>query len=287
MPIEQYSHLALYVCFFRLLHSGHLFGEQTSEIANQLIVQFYKDVEIFYKNSLTFKLHLHLHLSSMYNTHGALCHLGCFSQESLIGFVSDNHHGSRFHGNSIVHFYNIDFCLHDKKKQNTVVDGPCDPTDTPRNSYGYLKEFHSRVCGCDHFVLCVKAYRRYIIHQRMYHSLLYTKRQSSISYIVQYISTFNDPKKRFGIVDLFFISNGFSYAAIKYYPFKQLYSEFFQGSSYYQLLKEPIDRLYFVLDKCYCELEIVSVERILNHCIVIEKKHYLLVTNILSYNEHD
>lgn len=287
MEVEQYSHLALYICFIRLLHSGDVFGEKTGEIADRLFIQFYKDVEIFYNNSLTFKLHLHMHLSLIYKTHGSLCNLGCFGQESLIGFVSDSHHGTRFHGDSIVHFYNIDFAIQNKKKQHIVVDGPYDLTDTPTNAHDRLSNFHSIMCGCDYLNLCVKTYRRFIIHKNMFHSLLYAKRHKSISYFVRYSSVYNGNENRFGTIDFFFVSNGFSYAAIKYHRLKILFSDFFEGSSYYDLLKEPVDHLYFVIEKCYSELEIVSIDRILNHCVIIEKDDFILVTNILSYDEHD
>ncbi|CAF3738937.1 unnamed protein product [Rotaria socialis] len=117
MQIEQYSHLALYVCAMRLLHSGDVFDDKTSEVADQLFTEFYKDHELFYKTSQSLKLHLHAHFASLYETHGSLCNLGCFGQESFIGSVSSNHHGTQFYGDSITHFYNIDFAIQDKKKE--------------------------------------------------------------------------------------------------------------------------------------------------------------------------
>ncbi|CAF3168686.1 unnamed protein product, partial [Rotaria sp. Silwood2] len=127
MHIEQYSHLTLYICALRLLHSGHIFHDETSVIANQLFVEFYKDHELFYQSCQSLKLHLHIHLASLYKTHGSLCNIGCFGQESFIGFISNNHHGTRFYGDSIVHFYNIDFAIQNRKKENKTIDGPFDP----------------------------------------------------------------------------------------------------------------------------------------------------------------
>ena len=90
MNIEQYSHLALYVCAIRLLHSIHVFNNRTSEIANQLFLEFYKDHELFYKYLQSLKLHSHTHFGTLYTSHGSLCNLGCFGQESSISFVSSN-----------------------------------------------------------------------------------------------------------------------------------------------------------------------------------------------------
>jgi hypothetical protein len=287
MQIEQYSHLALYVCAMRLLHSGHVFNDETSKIADQLFIEFYKDHELFYEYCQNLKLHLHVHFSSLYETHGSLCHLGCFGQESFIGFVSGNHHGTRFQGDSIIHFYNIDFAIQNKKQQKTILNGPYDLVVTLASYYDHLNHFHSITCTCNDLNSCCKIYRRFIIHNQMFHSLLYNKRHKSISYFVQYSSTHDAQKKRFGIVDLFFISNGFGYAIIKYHRVKQLFSDTFKNASYYDLLKKPIDYLYFILEKNHCQLDVVLVDWVLNHCIVVEKNDYLFVTNILSYSEHD
>jgi hypothetical protein len=287
MGSEHYAHLALYVCAMRLLHSGHVFDNKTSEIADQLFVQFYKDHELFYEYSQSLKLHLHIHLSSLYKTHGSLCNLGCFGQESLIGFVSGNHHGTRFHGDSIVHFYNIDFAIQNKKQQKTSVNGPYDPISALGSHYDYLEDFHTILCTCNDLNSCLKIYRRFTIGNKMFHSLLYNKRHNSVSYFVQYFSGDNVQEKRFGIIELFFVSNGRGYAVIKYHRVKELFSNTFKKSSYYHLLKEPVDYLYFMLEKSHCQLNIIPSDLILNHCIVVEKDDHLFVTNILSYNEHD
>ncbi|CAF4927705.1 unnamed protein product, partial [Rotaria socialis] len=270
MQIEQYSHLALYVCAMRLLHSGDVFDDKTSEVADQLFTEFYKDHELFYKTSQSLKLHLHAHFASLYETHGSLCNLGCFGQESFIGSVSSNHHGTQFYGDSITHFYNIDFAIQDKKKGKTKLNGPCDQASTSSSDYDYLMNFHSLNCTCNDLNSCIKIYRRFINYDKMFHSLLD-----------------NAQVQRFGAIDLFFMFNGFGYALIKYYPVKEFFSDAFKMSNYYYLLKRPVDYLYFILEKSHCQHDVVPIDPIVNHCIVVEKNDYLFVTNILSYNEHD
>ena len=93
---ERYGYLGLYICAIRLLHSGHLFGDETSKVADCLFTRFYKDHELFYKRLQNFKLYLHSHFSNLYETHGSLCNLGCFGQENLIGFISANRHVTRY-----------------------------------------------------------------------------------------------------------------------------------------------------------------------------------------------
>lgn len=37
LSIDQYAHMALYTCAIRLLHSGNLFGSETSVVAGELL----------------------------------------------------------------------------------------------------------------------------------------------------------------------------------------------------------------------------------------------------------
>ena len=110
----------LYVCAIRLLHSGHVFGDRTSEIDNRLFSTFCKYHELFYTQLQNLKLHLYAHYGSVYETHGSLSNLGCFGQENFIGFVSASYHGTRYHGDSITYYYNVDFSIQNKKQARTT-----------------------------------------------------------------------------------------------------------------------------------------------------------------------
>ncbi|CAF3422229.1 unnamed protein product [Rotaria sp. Silwood2] len=101
LPLEKLAHLALYVCSIRLLHEQVLLGDETGIIADQLFSKFYEDHEQHYNGLQNYVLHLHVHYSKMYKNHGALANIGCFGQEDLIGNVSSNHHGTRYHGELI------------------------------------------------------------------------------------------------------------------------------------------------------------------------------------------
>ncbi|CAF1294231.1 unnamed protein product [Didymodactylos carnosus] len=60
---QQLSHLSLFICAIRLLHSQPTFGKATSQIADQLFNQFYRDHNLYYTGLQNFVLHLHAHYS--------------------------------------------------------------------------------------------------------------------------------------------------------------------------------------------------------------------------------
>ena len=287
LPIEQYAHLALYVCGMRLLHSGDLFGDQTSKIANRLLSRFHEDHERFYVQSQSFKLHLHSHYAALYESHGALSNLGCFGQESFIGAVSTNYHGTRYYGDSICHYFNIDTSIQGKTDDHIARNGPQDESSIPAKTYDAVKSFHRTQCNCEHVNSCCTVYHRFLIHDAMYHCLLYKKRKNSVSYFVRYSLRNDVQDELFGIIDMFFIHKGLGYAVILNHQIKDLCSNGFLDSPYYHLLKKPLDRLYFIVEKDYCQVHVVRTDDISNHCIVVRKNDYLFVSNFLSYNEHD
>ena len=287
LPIERLGHLALYVCSIRLLHHGHVLGEETNKVADQLFTQFYIDHELFYADLQNFKLHLHSHYSTMYRMHGALSNVSCFGPEDLIGSVSSNVHGTRSFGESIAYYYNIEFHLSDKKQQATTINGPHDLSPTMANDYDDVREVHASVCICDQVNLCCAIYRRFIIREAMFHSLSYPKKQSSISYFVTYAPGNDAQDRRFGIVEYFFTCVDVGYAVIRHHRVNRLYSESFKMSGYYFLLRKSLDFLYFVLEKNHCGLDIVRTDSIISHCIVFDKSDHLLVAPFTSYSEHD
>lgn len=287
LPIEQLAHLALYVCMIRLLHHGDTFEERTSEFANRLFTEFYKDHDLFYDDLQNFKLHLHSHYSTMYDMHGAFSTVNCFGPEDFIGSVSANSHGTRYYGDSITYYYNVEFHLQNKKKQIEVTNGPYDLSSTSAGDIDCIQSIHTTLCGCDRLNLCCSIYRRFIIRGAMFHSLNYHKRQKSISYFVQYLFDNEANDYRFGAIEFFFTCSTQSYAAIRYHRVKYLYSDVFKFSSYYYLLQRPLDSLYYILERDHHQLNIIQTDLIVSHCIVIEKDDHLFVTPFSSYHEHD
>jgi hypothetical protein len=271
----------------RLLHSGDVLDDQTSVVADLLLSQFHEDHEMFYTMSQSFKLHLHSHYASLYVSHGSLCHLGCFGQESFIGTVSANYHGTRYYGDSICYYYNIDSSIQSKKGEPVVRNGPYDSSSMSASTFDAVTYFHHTQCNCDLIDRCCTVYHRFVIRDEMFHSLLYKKRQKSISYFVQY-SMSNDPKNGlFGIIELFFTYKDLGYAIIRNHRVKDRYSNTFINTSYYHSLKTAIDRLYFLLEKDHRTVHIVRTDFIISHCVIVEKTDHLFVSNVLTYNEHD
>jgi hypothetical protein len=287
LPIDQYAHLAMYICSMRLLHSCDVLGDQTSVVADLLLAQFHEDHELFYTMSQSFKLHLHSHYAALYESHGSLSHLGCFGQESFIGTVSANYHGTRYYGDSICYYYNIDSSIQSKKGQSVTKNGPCDQSSMSARTFDHLTCFHRAECNCADIDRCCTVYLRFVIQDSMFHCLLYKKRQQSISYFVQYTMV-NAPKiGLFGMVELFFTYKGMGYAIIRNHPSKDPYSNTFLRTSYYHSLETVIDRFYFILEKDHRQIHIVQTDRIISHCVIVEKPDYLFVSNVLAYDEHD
>lgn len=284
---NAYGHFLLFTCAIRLLHSGHLFGERTCSIAETLLQRFHSDHDIFFNGLKSFKLHLHSHLTAVYENYGSLSYLGCFGQESLIGFMSKNYHQVRNYGDAITYFFNIDFVLNGRHKTEKVNDGPRDRSSVSPSSIPSIIEFHSRFCRCEKIDQCCTLFRRCIINERMFHSLLFLRRQNAISYFVTYSNDDDDTLIHFGIIECFFIWKLDCYAIIKHHPIRHRASYLLKLSPYYELLKEPIDRLYYVLEKFDDRFDIVDVTQIRNHCIIVEKPNYLFASAVLSYDEHD
>ncbi|CAF1134088.1 unnamed protein product [Adineta steineri] len=166
---QRLAHLALFVCFIR----------------------YYEDHEIYFDKLQNLVLHLHTHFDQIFNHHGSLCYLGTFSQEDFIGAISKNHHGSRCHGELIVYYYEIDFVLQNitlpNNSQNShYVNGTIDPTQATASMLRDIHRHHLNMCGCDKPDECVRIFRRCLIDRKMYHSLIYFRRNLSVSYFVQY-----------------------------------------------------------------------------------------------------
>ncbi|CAF2110347.1 unnamed protein product [Rotaria magnacalcarata] len=124
---EQLSHFALYVCSMRLYHSEPpMFGEETPTLANQLFIQYYKDHRNFYTGIQNYVLYLHYHYMQQYFNYGSMSHTGCFSQEDLIGHISSNTHGATNYSDLIIHYYNIDFFMHNRipQKKQEIISKP-------------------------------------------------------------------------------------------------------------------------------------------------------------------
>ncbi|CAF3318181.1 unnamed protein product [Rotaria socialis] len=202
---EQYAHLVLYVIVIRLLHSGHIFGNKTNKIADRIFSRFYVDHELFYDKLQPLKLHLHAHYSYMYETHDSLCNLGCFGQESFIGAISSEHHGTRYYRDSITYYYNIDLCIQRKKIRKATIDGPHDLSFTTTNDYDYMNQIHSSLCMRNDLSSCCLIYRQFIMKNEIFHSLIYNRRQTSVSYFAQYSLANDAIEYRFGIIELFFL----------------------------------------------------------------------------------
>ncbi|CAF3601711.1 unnamed protein product [Rotaria socialis] len=197
LPKEQLAHLSLYVCSIRIIHGKKCFGDKSSSMSKELFLTYYQDHSIYFEKLHNLVLHLHVHFDQLFDKHVSLCYLGTFGQEDLIGSISKNYHGTRFHGQLITYYYEIDFALRNKASSHDAtdeknIDGPLDQTDLSSMTHDIIQH-----------------------HLTVYHSLIYTRRNSTISFLVQYYTNQGDPS--FGKIRYFFTSNNKTYAVIDHH----------------------------------------------------------------------
>ncbi|CAF3190019.1 unnamed protein product, partial [Rotaria socialis] len=219
LPKEQLAHLSLYVCSIRIIHGKKCFGDKSSSMSKELFLTYYQDHSIYFEKLHNLVLHLHVHFDQLFDKHVSLCYLGTFGQEDLIGSISKNYHGTRFHGQLITYYYEIDFALRNKASSHDAtdeknIDGPLDQTDLSSMTHDIIQH-HLTVCNCGNFDQCLRIYRRCVIDKNVYHSLIYTRRNSTISFLVQYYTNQGDPS--FGKIRYFFTSNNKTYAVIDHH----------------------------------------------------------------------
>lgn len=153
----------------------------------------------------------------------------------------------------------------------------------------FVSVHHKNTCNCNLPIKrCLRFYQRYVILGRTFHSLSYNKRGSSNSYVVQYSSTSLVNDICFGEVIIFYQDQFNSYALVKQYSIKCLFSDYFKPSKYYKTICEPIDAFFFILVPAETYI-CLPVKNILKHCVVFQNDNCksVIVTPISSYDEHD
>ena len=115
----------------------------------------------------------------------------------------------------------------------------------------------------------------------------YLKQKNSISYFIQYSTSFNE--FNFGKVVLFFTLHNRNLALIQSFINYKSYSTYFKQSCYYNLIKKPMDLYYVVLKETntFCLLEI---NKITTHVIPFKNGQdisTIIVTPVYCTSEHD
>lgn len=186
--------------------------------------------------------------------------------------------------------FQIDFALRNMRSANDSstshdTDGPCDQAELTASLVDDMALHHTCICGCSDPDQCMVLFRRCVIKKRMFHSLMYFRRNSAVSYFVLYRRYKSDLS--FGKIRVFFTFNREAFAFIEHHRMRNKFSEFLALSPYHEVLSKPIDCFYFVLHQKSSSLHCVCINSIENHCIVNEVNDCLIVTPLSSYNEHD
>ncbi|CAF2195570.1 unnamed protein product [Rotaria magnacalcarata] len=272
----------------QLFHGPRTLGDETEIIANEAMINYYRDHQSFYASIQNFVLHLHVHYANQYRLHGSLSNLGTFGQESLLGHFAKNRHGTHHFGELITNNYNVDFTIHNQPNSHSSsrtieVDGLFDVHESSIS--GALHECHNALCSCDKIDQCISIYRRCRLKHMVYHSLLYRRRGSSVSYFVQYSKGHDD--NLFGKIDLFFKCNNKNFALIHNHRLKRLFTDYFLSSNYHDILLKALNVYFYVLHHTSTLTDVVTVDNISNMCVVFTFNDSLVVTPLSSSYEHD
>ena len=291
LPVDLLTLITLFVTAIRLLHGQPLFGRNTANVAHDLFLRYYSQFDQFFPGHLNLTLHQHLHFKEQYLRFGSLSHTGSFGQESLIGYIGSNCQGTRYLGENICYNYSLDFTLHhhpDDVSSSQDCDGPVDREHRFDFSlHSPVSEVHTRLCGCPSIGQCVRGYQRCRANRKIFHSLSYSRRRKSVSYFVRCRDTDSDDLF-FGKIVIFFVCKHRAFALTQIYPRQDSFSDFFRSSLSYFLLKNAVDRLFFLLSSTPClELRAVPMDSVVDHCIVFNHEHYLIATSVSSYDEHN
>lgn len=291
VSIDLLSHIALFITAIRLLHCQSLFGKNTPHVAHELFIRYYNDIDRFFPGQLNLTLHNHTHFKKQYQRFGSLSHTGSFGQESLIGYVADNSYGTRFFGDNICHQYSIDYALNNyNDKHHSLIDPEVlfeNENSFDFSSYPNVMRFHQSLCSCQFINNCLSGFKRYRCNGKCFHSLSYGRRQKSVSYFIRYKSD-RSADYSFGKIVIFLAMKKKNYCLVQVFPVEENFSTFFRHSKSYFLLQKPLDRLFYRVSSIPLkELDIVSVEKLIDHVIVFDQSTFFIVTPVSSYNEHN
>ncbi|CAF3966454.1 unnamed protein product [Rotaria magnacalcarata] len=210
---------------------------------------------------------------SIYKLHGNLEGVGTFGQETLIGNFINNWHGTRNWGESLINNYNVGFAMHNevKCKRTSTMDEVVGPFDLETTSFDkLLHESHDSLCKCGKIDECTKVFRRCRINKLIFHSLIYPRRCSALSYFVQYSK--NNDINLFGSIELelFFMCNSKVYTLIHNHSIKHRFTDYFRSSTYHSLLLKALNIFFHVLDRTSTSLDYLSIDNIENMCVVFD-----------------
>lgn len=149
----------------------------------------------------------------------------------------------------------------------------------------HIVTVHKRICGCNDWSRCVRLYRRCKLRRKIFHSLVYTKRGSTLSYFVQYAD--EQHKNFFGVVLVFFTCLGFSYAVIERHADQGFFSDRFCSSPYHSILEKTLNVYFHSLNPQPSDIDIIHIENLIGLCIVFEDTRSLIVTPLSACHEHD
>lgn len=181
LSILYSSHFAIYCMFVTILYCPKTKNE--IELANKLIHYYCQTSSKVYDAKIElYSLHAHLHLPLQVLNHGGLAFTSAFCFESAISYIKKKSHGTKNLGSQIGYWIDIDTIIPSKEFELTLpslVNEIELHSNLLKPYYGILSQ---QLHDVQQDIMAIKFYLRFKDQFITYHSLLYGKRFTCVSF---------------------------------------------------------------------------------------------------------
>ena len=281
LPPIMMSHFSLYSVFIKLLHCPNSMEE--IQLADEIIHYYCRTANQIYGESIElFSLHAHLHLPQQVIHHGGLSFTSAFCFESSIRYLKKKAHGTRNLATQIGDWIDIERTLNRQLLQPMKSVGVNRMDIYNRIFNDYRDVFMNHIYLSNQNPNDVTLYLRYKNSISTYHTILYDRPYSCMSYIISYEAV--DNSVQYGQIVVFF------QVKEDYYVFIRQYISTNKSAS--DVLSIPArfrNKLneIFPIRTLSNSYTIISVNAIRFKCIQVESVDGLFLSEMRVDYEHD
>ncbi|CAF3907108.1 unnamed protein product, partial [Rotaria sordida] len=239
LPTLYISHFAIYCLFVTIVHCPKT--KEEIELSNKLIHYYCETSSKVYGPQIElYSLHAHLHLPAQVLNHGGLAFTSSFCFESAIRHIKNKSHGTKNLGSQIGYWCDIDTIIPCKE---FILSSPLLLNEINVDSHllnTYRDTLVKQLNELQHDVTMIKLYLRFKDKFLTYHSFLYSKRYTCMSYLISYNN--NHQQIHYGNIIVFYVFN-----SVRYLLIQQFHRADVKISDFLEIpdeLKDTIDLFY-------------------------------------------
>ncbi|CAF3816566.1 unnamed protein product [Rotaria sp. Silwood1] len=281
LPTLHISHFAIYCLFVTIVHCPKT--REEIELSKKLIHYYCETSSKVYGLQIElYSLHAHLHLPVQVLNHGGLAFTSSFCFESAIRHIKNKSHGTKNLGSQIGYWCDIDTIIPCKefKLPSPLLVNEINLDSHLLNAYRdiLVKQLHE----LQHDITMIKLYLRFKDKFLTYHSFLYSKRYTCMSYLISYND--NHQQIHYGNIILFYALDSVRYLLIQQYHRAEV--KISDSLEIPDELKDTIDLFYPIcfLSDTYV---IIPASRIVNKCVSVPFQQYQCISERRVKCEHD